>query len=97
MRDYGQTPWTIRVAKEAFPHQTEGLDAWWKAGGRGVVVLPTGTGKTHLANLAIEAAGRPALIVTPTIDLMNQWYDELTLCFETRSDFWAAALTILNP
>ena len=53
--------WPIRVDKEAFPHQTEGLEAWWKGGGRGVVVLPTGTGKTHLANLAIEKAGRPTL------------------------------------
>jgi superfamily II DNA or RNA helicase len=44
-------------------------------------VLPTGTGKTHLANLAIEKAKRPTLIITPTIDLMNQWYDELTLTF----------------
>lgn len=80
-RDYGKTRWSILIDKPAFPHQTEGLDAWWKSGGRGVVVLPTGTGKTHLANLAIHRAQRPALIVTPTIDLMNQWYDELTLCF----------------
>ena len=77
-RAYEPTPWSIRIDKEAFPHQTEGLEAWWKAGGRGVVVLPTGTGKTHLANLAIEKAGRPALVVTPTIDLLNQWYDELS-------------------
>lgn len=83
-RAYEKIDWTLSVAKEAFPHQTEGLDAWWKAGGRGVVVLPTGTGKTHLANLAIERAGRPTLIVTPTIDLMNQWYDELTLTFATE-------------
>ena len=74
-------PWRLQVAKEAFPHQVEGLKAWWDAGGRGVVVLPTGTGKTHLANMAIERAGRPTLVVTPTIDLMNQWYDELTLSF----------------
>lgn len=80
-RDYAPARWPIRVAKEAFPHQREGLEAWWTAGGKGVVVLPTGTGKTHLANLAIEKAGRPTLIVTPTIDLLNQWYDELTLCF----------------
>ena len=46
-----------------------------------MVVLPTGTGKTHLANLAINKARRPTLVVTPTIDLLNQWYDELTLCF----------------
>ena len=83
-RAYDKMDWALRVAKEAFPHQVEGLDAWWKAGGRGVVVLPTGTGKTHLANLAIERAGRPTLIVTPTIDLMNQWYDELALTFATE-------------
>jgi superfamily II DNA or RNA helicase len=80
-RSYEPTRWRILVAKEAFPHQLEGLDAWWKAGGRGVVVLPTGTGKTHLANMAIERTGRPTLVVTPTIDLMNQWYDELSLSF----------------
>lgn len=80
-RDYEKSGWSIRIEKEAFPHQTEGLNAWWKAGGRGVVVLPTGTGKTHLANLAIAKAGRPTLVVTPTIDLLNQWYDELSLSF----------------
>ena len=83
-RGYAPVPWKLQVTKEAFPHQLEGLDAWWKAGGRGVVVLPTGTGKTHLANLAIEKAGRPTLVITPTIDLMNQWYDELTLSFGTE-------------
>lgn len=82
-RAYGNkpTPWPIQIEKPAFPHQREALEAWWKAGGRGVVVLPTGTGKTHLANLCIEKAKRPTLVITPTIDLLNQWYDELTLCF----------------
>ena len=80
-RAYAKTPWPIRIDKPAFPHQREGLEAWFNAGMRGVVVLPTGTGKTHLANLCIERAQRPSLVITPTIDLMNQWYDELTLCF----------------
>jgi superfamily II DNA or RNA helicase len=80
-RAYEPSPWRLQVAKEAFPHQLEGLKAWSDAGGRGVVVLPTGTGKTHLANMAIEQTRRPTLVVTPTIDLMNQWYDELTLSF----------------
>jgi len=83
-RAYDKSGWPFRVTKEAFPHQVEGLDAWWKAGGRGVVVLPTGTGKTHLANLAIQRAERPALVVTPTIDLMSQWYDELSMTFGTE-------------
>ncbi len=81
-RAYDKTPWPLRVVRQAFPHQTEGLAAWWNGGiGRGVVVLPTGTGKTHLANLAIHQASRPSLVVTPTIDLLNQWYDELSLTF----------------
>ncbi len=83
-RAYEKIKWTFSVVKEPFPHQTEGLDAWWKAKGRGVVVLPTGTGKTHLANLAIERAERPTLVVTPTIDLMTQWADELSLSFGTE-------------
>ncbi len=83
-RAYEPATWRLQVAKQAFPHQVEGLKAWWEAGGKGVVVLPTGTGKTHLANMAIERAGRPTLVVTPTIDLMNQWYDELVLAFGTE-------------
>jgi superfamily II DNA or RNA helicase len=80
-RDYGPAKWPIQIQKKAFPHQEEGLKAWVAADKMGVVVLPTGTGKTHLANLAIHAAERPSLVVTPTIDLMNQWYDELASCF----------------
>ena len=73
-RAYEPAAWALNSNREPFPHQTEGLESWWKAGGRGVVVLPTGTGKTHLALMAIQKAGRPALIVTPTIDLLNQWH-----------------------
>ncbi len=80
-RAYDKAVWPLRVEKPAFPHQTEGVEAWAQAGMRGVVVLPTGTGKTHLANLAINRAKRPSLVVTPTIDLLNQWFDELTLAF----------------
>jgi superfamily II DNA or RNA helicase len=93
----GKTPWPIRVAKEAFPHQREGLEAWWNAGGKGVIVLPTGTGKTHLANLCINKAERPTLIVTPTIDLLNQWYDELTLCFATDVGLLGGGYNDIRP
>jgi superfamily II DNA or RNA helicase len=80
-RAYDKTPWTLLSEKEPFPHQTEALETWWKQGGRGVVVLPTGTGKTHVAILAIHRVARPALVVTPTIDLMHQWHGELTAAF----------------
>jgi superfamily II DNA or RNA helicase len=81
-RAYQPTPWPLRTSRDPFPHQTEALETWWQAGGRGVVVLPTGTGKTHVAVLAIHKAARPALVVTPTIDLLNQWYAELLVAFD---------------
>jgi superfamily II DNA or RNA helicase len=80
-RQYQPSPWRLRTSRDPFPHQTEALAAWWNAGGRGVVVLPTGTGKTFLAVLAINKAARPTLVVTPTIDLLNQWYAELLVAF----------------
>ncbi len=80
-RKYDKTPWPLLVSKKPFPHQVEALEAWWNNGGKGVVVLPTGAGKTHVANLAINRAARPTIVVTPTIDLLNQWYDELSLSF----------------
>src|SRR6516225_6415060 len=36
----------LHATRPPFPHQQEALTTWWNAGGRGVVVLPTGTGKT---------------------------------------------------
>jgi superfamily II DNA or RNA helicase len=81
-RAYQATPWILRTSRDPFPHQTEALETWSRKGGRGVVVLPTGTGKTHLAVLAIQRTGRPTLVVTPTIDLLNQWYGELLSAFE---------------
>ena len=69
--------WTLTDPRSPHPHQREALSAWWQAGGRGVVVLPTGTGKTFVAFLCIQKVGRPTLIVTPYIELMNQWYGQL--------------------
>jgi superfamily II DNA or RNA helicase len=80
-RAYEPLAWEMQIDREPFPHQTEGLATWWREGGRGVVVLPTGTGKTFLAMLAIRKAARPALVVTPTIDLLNQWYGQLKDAF----------------
>ncbi|NET40104.1 MAG: DEAD/DEAH box helicase, partial [Cyanothece sp. SIO1E1] len=48
---------------------------------RGVVVLPTAAGKTYLAQLAMQATPRSTLIVVPTLDLMHQWYAQLTTTF----------------
>src|SRR5262249_41567937 len=57
------------------------LDAWRAHKSRGVVVLPTGAGKTFVATLAIAATKRSTVVVVPTIDLLNQWYDVLAAAF----------------
>jgi len=54
-------------------HQQTALDAWCAASCRGVVSLPTGSGKTILAVMAIAKIRRPAIILVPTIDLLTQW------------------------
>lgn len=72
-------PLPMRLTKpiEPFPYQQQALDAWTAAGSQGVVVLPTGAGKTVLAVLAIARIQRPTLVVVPTISLMHQWQENL--------------------
>lgn len=67
--------------KTPHEYQSEAKLAWQKAGKRGVVVLPTGAGKTYLAEMIIAEIQRATLVITPTIDLMNQWYDTLLSAF----------------
>lgn len=55
------------------PYQREALLRWLEAEGRGVVVLPTGAGKTVVALMAIEALAARTLVVVPTIELLEQW------------------------
>jgi superfamily II DNA or RNA helicase len=96
-RAYQPTPWVLRTSRDSFPHQTEALHTWWHNGGRGVVVLPTGTGKTHVAVLAIQHTGRPTLVVTPTIDLLNQWYSELVTAFDAPVGLLGGGYYDLQP
>jgi superfamily II DNA or RNA helicase len=58
-------------------YQREAIDAWKRHDGRGVVVLPTGAGKTVIALLATAELGLKTLVVVPTIELVQQWHREL--------------------
>jgi superfamily II DNA or RNA helicase len=70
-----------RVRFETRDYQAAALTAWRKASSRGVVVLPTGAGKTHVGVRAIEDKARAALVIAPTLDLVRQWYDLLGAAF----------------
>src|SRR5919202_295243 len=83
-RAYHRFDFPTKFLVEPRPYQQQAIEEWKRAGRRGVVVLPTGAGKSLVAQMAIEQVKRSTLVVVPTIDLMNQWYDLLLSCFEAE-------------
>ncbi len=81
-RAYEELAVAPRAQRAPFPHQAEALRAWLSANGRGVVVLPTGAGKTFVAVLALLAKQRSTLVVVPTLDLMAQWHGGLSAALD---------------
>jgi superfamily II DNA or RNA helicase len=73
---------SLSHAYDLRPYQEDAVAAWHEQGDRGVVVLPTGAGKTVVAIDAIATLGVPTLVVVPTIDLLEQWRRELETEFE---------------
>ena len=71
-----------RTEIQLYDYQDQAVAAWRRLDQRGIVVLPTGAGKTIVAIEAIRAASRPALIVAPTLDLLSQWHKRLSDAFD---------------
>jgi len=80
-RRYTELATGAHVHREPRPFQVEAIAAWEKARSRGVVVLPTGAGKTHVAVMAIDKRRRSTLVIAPTLDLVRQWWDLLGATF----------------
>ncbi len=74
----GECPWG---EPDLRPYQDAALRAWRAAGDRGVVVLPTGGGKTRLAVAAMARLRRPTLALVPTRVLLAQWIREISGAF----------------
>jgi len=83
-RSYHQFDFPTKLLVEPRPYQQEAINEWRRAQRCGVVILPTGAGKSLVAQMAIEQVKRSTLVVVPTIDLMNQWYDLLLSCFQAE-------------
>ncbi len=81
-RAYQELELQISETRQPRPYQQAALQAWLKARRRAVVVLPTGTGKSFLALLAILRSSRSTLVVVPTLDLMAQWASQLERAFQ---------------
>lgn len=81
-RQFSQHDFHLQETFQPRPHQRKAFAAWVEAKHQGVVVLPTGAGKTLVARLAIARTQRDALILVPTIDLMQQWHGQLLSAFD---------------
>ncbi len=63
------------------PYQSEAIEKWKSNRCRGVVVLPTGSGKTRVALQAMAEVAQSTMIILPTLHLMNQWYEVVSNAF----------------
>ena len=59
-------------------YQQQAIQNWEKSAMRGCVILPTGAGKTAIGIKAIQKVNASVLVVVPTIDLMEQWADNIS-------------------
>ncbi|MHA1426913.1 MAG: DEAD/DEAH box helicase family protein [Candidatus Helarchaeota archaeon] len=76
-------------------YQKEALERWMIQK-RGVVVMPTGSGKTHLALKVIEEINSATLIVVPTLDLIQQWREKLHI-FKIKIGEYSGVKKELEP
>lgn len=74
-REYEILECNVTLDRSPFQHQKEAISSWKEMKRRGYVVLPTGTGKSFVAILAMLDVKRSTIIVVPTIDLMHQWFE----------------------
>jgi superfamily II DNA or RNA helicase len=66
------------------PYQEAAVDAWAMSHRRGIVVLPTGSGKTRVALAAMARIRLPALCLVPTRVLLHQWRKEIVAVSKGR-------------
>lgn len=79
-------PFATTLQVEPRPYQEEALTRWVDAGSAGVVILPTGAGKTMVAAMSIHAMGLWTLAVVPTLDLLQQWRTALAAALSLSSE-----------
>jgi superfamily II DNA or RNA helicase len=79
-------PFETTLSVEPRPYQNEALTLWFAAGSAGVVVLPTGAGKTLVAAMAMHETRLWTLAVVPTLDLLQQWRYALASSLSLHED-----------
>ena len=83
--DEGWTGPTRWIGPDLRPWQAAAFNAWATAGERGIVEAITGTGKTIVGAYAAAYVldyGYKVAVTVPTLDLMDQWIDQLESCID---------------
>lgn len=65
-------------------YQKEAIRQWSSNAYRGIVVLPTAAGKTHIGLAAMSRLKCSTLVVAPTIELVRQWKDRIERTFGVK-------------
>ncbi len=79
------------------PYQEAALSAWELAHRRGVVALPTGSGKTRLALAAMQRTRLSALCLVPTRVLLDQWSREISALYRSPVGCYGDGIRRLTP
>ena len=78
--DEGDALTGVELTADLRSYQGEALAAWWQdgdpGGGRGVLTLPCGAGKTVIALGALATAATRTLVVCTSISAARQWVRE---------------------
>ncbi len=78
--DFGDVQWKQRTIHSPRGEQEEAISAWINLC-RGVIVMPTGTGKTEVALHLMADTSCSTLVVAPVRDLMYQWHRRILEAF----------------
>ena len=77
-------------------YQTDALTRWLRTKW-GVLVLPTGAGKTVIGITAIARLNVPTLVVVPTLELVRQWRRELEKALKIAVGTYSGEAHDLQP
>ncbi len=77
IKTYQKLSLKLTLPFESYSYQKEAMLKWSEKK-RGVLVLPTGSGKSILAAMIMERINRSTLVLVPTIELLIQWHKNLS-------------------
>lgn len=82
---------------ELRPYQEAAWSAWEQAHRRGVVALPTGSGKTRLALACMQRTRLSALCLVPTRVLLDQWSREISAVYRSTVGSYGNGIRQMAP